>query len=70
MVSRFADIEATPTGETYFWVENERELRAEIWRGLVLNKTEPNENNKTFDVYAIYKDRWPVEQIPLSAEVS
>ena len=70
-----------------------RELRAEIWRGLVLNKTEPDEKNKTFDVYAIYdpdfdqpwllaisvtlqpesvraiyKDRWPVEQIPLSAK--
>jgi hypothetical protein len=84
---------ATKPDETYTWVENERELRAEIWRDLVLNKTEPNETNKTFDVYAIYdpdfdkpwllatplklkpesvraiyKDRWPVEQIPLSAK--
>jgi hypothetical protein len=77
-------LEATTPDETYTWVENERELRAEIWRDLVLNKTEPNETNKTFDVYAIYdpdflklkpesvraiyKDRWPVEQIPLSAK--
>ena len=86
-------IEATVPDETCSWVENGRELRAEIWRDLVLNKTEPNENNKTFDVYAIYdpdfdqpwllatpvslhpenvraiyNDRWPVEQIPLSAK--
>jgi hypothetical protein len=84
---------ATIPDETYHWVENGRTLRAEIWRNLVLNKTEPNENNKTFDVYviydpdfdkpwllaiplklkpenvrAIYQDRWPVEQIPLSAK--
>jgi len=62
-------------------------------RDLVLNKTEPGEKSKTFDIYAIYdpdfdkpwllatplklksesvramyKDRWPVEQIPLSAK--
>lgn len=86
-------IEATPPDETYSWLEDRRELRAEIWRGLVLTKTEPDENNKTFDVYAIYdpdfdqpwllavsvllqaesvraiyKDRWPIEQIPLSAK--
>jgi len=86
-------LEATTPDETYIWIENGRELRAEIWRELVLNKTEPNENNKVFDVYAIYdpgfdtpwllavslklkpesvramyKDRWPVEQIPLSAK--
>jgi len=86
-------IAATAPDETYTWVENGRELRAEIWRGLVLNKTGPDEKNKTFDVYAIYdpdfdqpwllaisvtlkpesvraiyKDRWPVEQIPLSAK--
>ncbi len=79
--------------EIYAWVENGRELCTEIWRGLVLNKTIPDKNNKTFDVYAIYdpdfdkpwllatpvklkpesvraiyKDRWPVEQIPLSAK--
>jgi hypothetical protein len=84
---------ATTPDETYPWRENGRELRAEIWRDLVLNKTEPNAHNKTFDVYAlydpdfdqpwllaialklkpesvraIYKDRWPVEQIPLSAK--
>jgi len=86
-------LEATTPDEIYIWLENERELRAEIWRDLVLNKTEPNEKSKTFDVYAIYdpdfdkpwllatplklksesvraiyKDRWPVEQIPLSAK--
>jgi len=86
-------LQATAPDETYTWNEDGRELRAEIWRNLVLNKTEPNENNKTFDVYAIYdpnfnqpwllatpvmlksesvraiyKDRWPVEQIPLSAK--
>lgn len=84
---------ATTPDETYSWVESGRILRAEIWRSLVLNKTIPGENNKTFDVYAIYdpdfdkpwllaiplklksesvyavyKDRWPVEQIPLSAK--
>lgn len=86
-------LQATTPDETYIWVENGRELRAEIWRDLVLNKKIPDENNKTFDVYAIYdpdfdkpwllatplkfkpesvraiyKDRWPVEQIPLSAK--
>jgi len=86
-------LEASTPDETYTWIENGRELRVEIWRDLVLNKIEPNENNKTFDVYAIYdpefdkpwllatplklkpesvralyKDRWPVEQIPLSAK--
>ncbi len=86
-------LEATPPDETYTWVESGRILRVEIWRSLVLNKTIPDENNKTFDVYAIYdpdfdkpwllaislklksesvyaiyKDRWPVEQIPLSAK--
>jgi len=85
-------LQATAPDETYLWVEDDRELRAEIWRDLVLNKTIPG-NNKTFDVYAIYdpdfdkpwllaiplklkpesvraiyKDRWPVEQIPLSAK--
>ena len=86
-------LEATTPDETYTWVENEHELRAEIWRDLVLNKTIPSQANQTFDVYAIYdpdfdkpwllaiplklkpesvraiyKDRWPVEQIPLSAK--
>lgn len=45
---------ATPPDESYRWVESGHELRAEIWRDLVLNKTEPNQNNKTFDVYVIY----------------
>lgn len=84
---------ATTPDETYIWVEHKRELRAEIWRDLVLNKIAPNKKNKTVDVYAIYdpkfeqpwllatplklkpesvraiyNDRWPVEQIPLSAK--
>jgi hypothetical protein len=84
---------ATTPDETIIWQENEREIRAEIWRGLILNKTIPNKENRTFDVYviydpnfdepwslatsvtlqassvrAIYRDRWPVEQIPLAAK--
>jgi hypothetical protein len=84
---------ATPPDETITWQENGNEIRAEIWRNLVLNKTVPSQDNKTFDVYAIYdpdfeepwllvtpvtlqaasmraiyRDRWPVEQVPLSAK--
>ncbi len=84
---------ATAPDATVTWLENGREIRAEIWRGLVLNKTIPDPANETFDVYAIYDpefkepwllatpvtlkpqsvraiycDRWPVEQIPLSAK--
>lgn len=86
-------LDATVPDEICVWIENNRELRTEIWRDLVLNKTIPDPNNKTFDVYAIhdpdfdkpwllaiplklkaesvraiYKDRWPVEQVPLSAK--
>jgi hypothetical protein len=86
-------LEATPPDETYTWIEDGREMRAEIWRNLVLNKIAPDPKNQVFDVYAIYdpdfkqpwllatpfklkpesvraiyKDRWPVEQIPLSAK--
>lgn len=84
---------ATDPDETYTWTENGRELRAEIWRTLVLKHMTPDKENPTFDVYAIYdpdfaqpwllatplnlksenvraiyKDRWPVEQIPLAAK--
>ncbi len=84
---------ATSSDETYSWVECGREIRVEVWRDLVLNKTTPNQENEIFDVYAfydpdfkqpwllatpvklrvesvraIYQDRWPVEQIPLSAK--
>ncbi len=84
---------ATAPDATATWLEHGREIRAEIWRGLVLNKTIPDPANETFDVYAIYdpdfkepwllatpvtlqpqsvraiyRDRWPVEQIPLSAK--
>jgi|WetSurMetagenome_2_1015567.scaffolds.fasta_scaffold146414_2 hypothetical protein len=84
---------ASSPDETLSWVENSREIRAEIWRNMLLNKTIPNQENQTFDIYAIYdpdfeqpwlvatpvrlkpqsvraiyQDRWPVEQIPLSAK--
>jgi hypothetical protein len=84
---------ATSPDETYPWFEDGREIRAEIWRNLILNKVAPDPKNRVFDVYAIhdpdfkqpwllatplklkpesvraiYKDRWPVEQIPLSAK--
>jgi len=86
-------IKATTADETYTFAENGHEIRVELWRKLILNKVVPNDDNKTFDVYAIYdpdfdqpwllatpvtlkpenvraiyKDRWPVEQIPLSAK--
>jgi hypothetical protein len=86
-------LEATKPDETYTWIENGSQLRAEIWRDLVLTEKVTSESNKTFDVYAIYdpnfetpwllavplklkpesvrgiyKDRWPVEQIPNSAK--
>jgi len=84
---------ATAADGTLSWVENSREIRAEIWRNMLLNKAIPNQENQTFDIYAIYdpdfeqpwllatpvqlkpqsvraiyQDRWPVEQIPLSAK--
>jgi hypothetical protein len=86
-------IEASVPDEVVMWEEDEKTLRAEIWRDLVLTDTKPNKHNKTFDVYvihdpdfdepwvlavsvklqapsvrALYRDRWPVEQIPLSAK--
>jgi hypothetical protein len=84
---------ATTPDETQSWDEDERTIRVEIWRNLVLPDCVPDAHNQTFDVYAIYdpnfdtpwllatplvlqpisvrniyKDRWPVEQIPLSAK--
>jgi hypothetical protein len=84
---------ATAPDECQVWREAERDIRVQIWRNLVLNKTRPDANNQTFDVYAfydpafqhpwllatpvplkaasvrtIYTDRWPIEQIPLSAK--
>jgi hypothetical protein len=47
-------LEATAPDEIYTWIENGHEIRAKIWRDLILNKIEPSQNNKTFDVYAIY----------------
>jgi hypothetical protein len=36
------------------WSENGRQMRAEIWEGLVLPDVIPNPQAKTFNVYAIY----------------
>lgn len=84
---------ATTPDETFSWFADGREIRAEIWRNLVLNTATPSPENETLDVYAIYdpdfeqpwllatplmlkpesvrtiyRDRWPVEQVPLSAK--
>lgn len=45
---------ATPPDETYTWMDNGREMQAEIWRGLVLKQMTPDQANPTFDVYALY----------------
>lgn len=75
------------------WNEAGDPMRAEIWEGVVLPDVTPDQQTKTFTVYAIYdpayttpwvlatplklqaatvkaiyQDRWPVEQIPLSAK--
>jgi hypothetical protein len=47
-------LSATPPDATVSWIEQGREIRAEIWRNLVLSKTVPSQENKTFDVYALY----------------
>ena len=84
---------ATSADERFTCQVNDREIRAEVWRNLVLPKTAPGLENQTFDVYAIYDslfaqpwllanplklqpesvgaiytERWPVEQLPLSAK--
>jgi hypothetical protein len=64
---------ATPPDETYTWMENGRELRAEIWRGLVLKDMIPDKNNPIFDVYAIYDPHFSqpwllATPLPLQAE--
>jgi hypothetical protein len=53
-------LEATAPDETYAWRENGVELRAEIWRDLVLPGNSPSQTNKTFDVYAIYDPTFEV----------
>lgn len=85
-------IPGTPPDERMSWVEDGRQIVAEMWRDLVLPGVVPDPQAETFDVYAIhdpdfetpwllacpitlkprsirdmYADRWPVEQIPLSA---
>ena len=49
---------ATVPDERIVWQENGREIRAEIWRGLILNKVVPDKENQTFDVYAIYDPKF------------
>ena len=49
---------ATVPDEVVTWQENGREIRAEIWRGLILNKVVPDKENSTFDVYAIYDPKF------------
>lgn len=49
---------ATTPDEVVVWQENRREIRAEIWRGLILNKVVPDSENQTFDVYAIYDPKF------------
>ena len=49
---------ATVPDERMVWQENGREIRAGIWRGLILNKVIPDSKNKTFDVYAIYDPKF------------
>ncbi|MFZ6028707.1 MAG: hypothetical protein ACOYYS_13410 [Chloroflexota bacterium] len=41
---------ATAPDETYSRFENGREIRAEIWRNLVLNTETPDPENETFGV--------------------
>jgi len=53
---------ATPPDEPYTWEEDGRQLRAEIWRNLVLNEVTPDPQHRVFDVYAIsdpaFKQPW------------
>jgi len=49
---------ATAPDERMAWQEKGREVRAEIWRGLILNKIVPDKENQTFDVYAIYDPKF------------
>ena len=86
-------LEASLPDETCTLTKDARELRVEIWRGLVRTDQKINPKNETFDIYVfhdpkyntpwvlatpvklkpesvhlIYSDRWPVEQVPLSAK--
>lgn len=49
---------ATIPDEVVTWQKDGREIRAEIWRGLILNKVVPDKENQTFDVYAIYDPKF------------
>jgi hypothetical protein len=86
-------LEATLPDETCTLTKDARELRVEIWRGLVRTDQKINPKNEIFDIYVfhdpkykapwvlatpvklkpesvhlLYSDRWPVEQVPLSAK--
>lgn len=41
------------------WIEDGREIRAEIWEGVVLPDELPDEAAQTFQVYAIYDPAYP-----------
>ena len=49
---------ATEPDERMVWQENGREIRAEIWHDLILNKVVPDKENQTFDVFAIYDPKF------------
>ena len=56
------DLPATPPDETVDWLVDGRLIVVNIWRCLVLPKTAPHPNNKTFDIYVFhdpaYKRPW------------
>ena len=43
-----------PPDQVATWEEDERTIKAEIWKDLILPGTIPSPKNKTFDVIAIY----------------
>ncbi len=45
---------ATAPDECQVYLHDGRQIRVEIWRHLVLNKTQPHADNQTFDVYAFH----------------
>lgn len=48
------EIAATSPDEIRTWEEDGRTITAKIWRDLILPGVLPDEDNKTFDVFAIY----------------
>jgi hypothetical protein len=60
---------ATVPDEVVTWQENGREIRAEIWRGLILNKVIPDKENSTLDVYAIYDPKFKTPWLLLATSI-